>query len=201
MKFNYRFERKDLIDYLKESNRKYNYICLVIFTLFYFGACLDLLSSNATAVLISYVVSILILFSLLKLVTIIFTKLLVKRNDKTKEFVYGTYHVELTENALKEEINGVEYTLNYEDIYRISKHDKWFILYPKNSRTMYLFIRKLFDKSLTYDKALNTILRHYEKRDSKDQNSVQEIKRKEEKPVRNKKKNTQQNKTQKRKAK
>ena len=63
MKFDYTFLKKDFIFFLKESNKKYNYICLIIFTLFYFGACLDLVSTNATAVFLSYIISILILSS------------------------------------------------------------------------------------------------------------------------------------------
>ena len=60
MKFDYKFERKDFLVFLKASNRKYNYICLVLFTIVYFVACLDLMSTNALQVLTSYLVSILI---------------------------------------------------------------------------------------------------------------------------------------------
>jgi len=163
MKFEYQFERKDFINYLKESNKKYNYICLIIFTLFYFGACLDLMSSNAVAVIISYLISILILFSLLKLITVIFVKVMVKRNDKVMEFAYGTYKVEITNKGIKEVINDKELFLAYEDIYRVSKNDKWLILFPKTGNIMYLFIKKLFTKPAVYEKSINMILTNYQK--------------------------------------
>lgn len=163
MKFDYQFERKDFIAYLKDSNKKYNYICLVIFTLFYFGACLDLVSSNAMAVIISYLISILILFSILKLVTVIFVKIMVKRNDKVMEFAYGTYKVEITNEGIKETINGKELFLDYKDIYRVSKNDKWLILFPKTGNVMYLFIKSLFTKASVYEKCINMILSNYQK--------------------------------------
>lgn len=163
MKFDYRFERNDFISYLKDSNKKYNYICLIIFTLFYFGACLDLVSSNAIAVIISYLISILILFSILKVFTIIFVKIMVKRNDKLMEFLYGTYKIEITNEGIKENINDKDLYLSYNDIYRVSKTDKWLILYPKTGNVMYLFIKKLFTKEVVYEKAINMILNNYQK--------------------------------------
>ena len=172
MKFDYTFLKKDFIFFLKESNKKYNYICLIIFTLFYFGACLDLVSTNATAVFLSYIISILILFSILKLITALFVKIMVKRNDKVLEFAYGTYKIEINSEELKETLNDKVFSLKYQDIYRVSKTDKWLILYPKNGKVMYLFLKKLFSKEENYHKCVNMILNNYQKAKTKEEKDV-----------------------------
>lgn len=172
MKFDYTFLKKDFIFFLKESNKKYNYICLIIFTLFYFGACLDLVSTNATAVFLSYIISILILFSILKLITALFVKIMVKRNDKVLEFAYGTYKIEINSDELKETLNDKIFSLKYQDIYRVSKTDKWLILYPKDGKIMYLFLKKLFPKEENYHKCVNMILNHYQKAKTNEEKDV-----------------------------
>jgi membrane protein implicated in regulation of membrane protease activity len=162
MKFNYQFERKDFEEYLKDSNKKYNYACLLIFTVFYFIACFDLLTTNTLALLLSYVISVLILFSILKLVATIFIRVVVKRNDKIMEFAYGTYKVELTDTSIKEEIDGKHFEVAYKDIYHITKTSKYIVIYPKKEKIMYLFIKKLFSKEETYTKCVEMILKQYE---------------------------------------
>jgi hypothetical protein len=183
MKFNYKFEEKDFAYYLKTVNRKYNYICLLLFTIFYFGACLDLITTNTSQVLISYVVSICILFSLLKVVTLLFAKIMILKNNKTLDFAYGTYKVEINDEMVREVLDDKTFELKYEDIYRISKNDKWLILYPKNSKIMFIFIKKAFEKEDVYQKCVHMILEHY--------NHVQTgtpLKVKKEKPKKNLKK-------------
>ena len=86
MKFDMLWTRKDYEKFLKASNRKYNYFCLILFTVVYFIACLDLMSTNAFQVLTSYVVSVLILFTVLNIFIILFVKAILKHNDK--EFSY-----------------------------------------------------------------------------------------------------------------
>lgn len=161
MKFDYQFERKDFEQYLKDSNKKYHYICLIIFTIFYFVTCLDLIAKNAVALFASYAISVLILFSILKLVSTIFVKFLVKRNDKLMEFAYGTYKVELTDKVIKEKIDDKSFELKYEDIGHVTKNNKYLIIYPKNEKIMYLFIKKLFTKEDTYNKCVEMIMSKY----------------------------------------
>ncbi len=175
MKFDYRFERKDFENYLKDSNKKYNYICLVVFTIFYFGACLDLFSTNAFALIVSYIISVIILFSILKLVATIFIKFVVKRNDKVMDFAYGVYKIELADTKIIEKIGDKTFEIAYQDIYHITKNDKYLILYPKEDKMMYLFIKKLFSKEETYEKCVAMILDKYE--------SIKEGKEIQEKPV------------------
>lgn len=186
MKFDYQFEQKDFVAYLKEANNKYNYICLGLFTIFYFGACLDLLSTNAFSVILSYIVSVLILFTILKLITTIFVKIMVRQNNKAMGLAYGTYKIEITETGIKEDIRDQHFEVKYEDIYRISKNDKWLILYPRNEKIMYLFIKKLFPKEATYQKCVNMILKHYGKVKSQEAKPVKN----DVTPSRNKKKKT-----------
>ena len=88
---------------------------------------------------------------------------MVKRNDKLMEFLYGTYKIEITNEGIKENINDKDLYLSYNDIYRVSKTDKWLILYPKTGNVMYLFIKKLFTKEVVYEKAINMILNNYQK--------------------------------------
>lgn len=161
MKFDYQFEQKDFSNYLKETNNKYNYICLALFTIVYFGACLDLLSTNAISVLIYYVICLIILFSILKILTLFFVKGIIARNNKVMGLAYGKYKVEITDQMIIEDIHDQHFELKYEDIYRISKNDKWMVLYPKNEKIMFLFLRKSFTKEATYEKCVNMILRNY----------------------------------------
>ncbi len=170
MKFDYQFERKDFEQYLKDSNKKYHWICLIIFTVFYFCTCFDLIAKNAVALLISYIISVLVLFSILKLVSTIFVKFLVKRNDKIMELAYGTYKIELTDTAIKEKIDDKLYELKYEDIGYVTKNKNYLIIYPKNEKIMYLFIKKLFTKEETYNKCVEMIMSKYES----DKEEVQE---------------------------
>lgn len=163
MKFDYKFERKDFLIFLKASNRKYNYICLVLFTIVYFIACLDLMSTNALQVLTSYLVSILILFTILNIVTILFAKVMAKRNDKVLDFSYGDYIIELTNDKVSLSIKDKIYEFKYEDISRVSKNGKWLVVYPKDNSMMFIFMKKGFKKHSDYEKCINMILKRFHK--------------------------------------
>lgn len=163
MKFDYKFERKDFLVFLKASNRKYNYICLVLFTIVYFVACLDLMSTNALQVLTSYLVSILILFTILNIVTILFAKVMAKRNDKVLDFSYGDYIIELTNDKVSLSIKDKIYGFKYEDISRVSKNGKWLVVYPKDNSMMFIFMKKGFKKHSDYEKCINMILKRFHK--------------------------------------
>lgn len=163
MKFDYKFERKDFLVFLKASNRKYNYICLVLFTIVYFVACLDLMSTNALQVLTSYLVSILILFTILNIVTILFAKVMAKRNDKVLDFSYGDYIIELTNDKVSLSIKDKIYEFKYEDISRVSKNGKWLVVYPKDNSMMFIFMKKGFKKHSDYEKCINMILKRFHK--------------------------------------
>lgn len=162
MNFDYKFERKDFEKFLRASNRKYNYICLLLFTIFYFAACLDLLSTNHSQILTSFGISILILFSILSILTIVFAKIMVKRNDKLIGVSYGIYHIELTNDKIIEQINEKCYEMKYDDISRISKSKKGIVIYSKDNM-MFIFNKKGFLKAHNYEKCVNAILKRYHK--------------------------------------
>ncbi len=161
MKFDMLWTRKDYEKFLKASNRKYNYFCLILFTVVYFIACLDLMSTNAFQVLTSYVVSVLILFTVLNIFIILFVKAILKHNDK--EFSYGMYHVELTNDKIIEDIDDKHYELRYDDISRVSKSNKWLVVYPKENNMMFIFLKKSFKKVSDYEKCVNIILKRFHK--------------------------------------
>lgn len=163
MKFEYKFDKNDYAYFLRESNNKYNYMCLALFTFVYFVTSLDLLESNIAAVFVSYFVSILILFTVLQIVKAIFVKIAVSKNDKSLNYAYGNYKVEITKTKIIEDIDSKHVEIPFKNIYRINKNDKYLILFLEDSDFVYLFLKKSFNKKINYEKCCELILSNYAK--------------------------------------
>lgn len=163
MKFKYNFEREDFNKFLKAYHNRYNLICIGIFTIFFFIFCADLLKTDAGAVLISFVVSALLLYSIMHIVDAIFIKVLINKNDKNYKNTYGEYDIEITDSKIVEKVNDNVFEVTYDNIYKITKSDKWLIIYPRDGKMMYFFIRKLITEKGLYDKIVNKVMTNYNK--------------------------------------
>lgn len=169
MKFDYPFEREDYVKFLKMMNRKSNLICIFLFTIIYFIAVFDLLKNNFLLVCIFYLVSVVVLYCVLTMISLLFANFMAKRNDKILEYAYGTYHISIDEKAIKEEIDGKKFEIQFQDIARVSASKNYFIVYPKSSGIMYIFMKSGFKTIEKYKECKEMIFSYIEKAQNKEE--------------------------------
>ncbi len=162
MKLDYSFEREDYIKFLKMTNNKMNLVCIAFFTLVYFVAIFDLIKGNLALILVFYFISAAILFSILKMISTVFVNLIVKRNDKLLEYAYGTYHISIDKTAIKEEIKDKKFEIKFCAIAHIKNSKNVFVVYPKDSGIMYIFMKSGFKTEKKYQECKETILNYFE---------------------------------------
>ncbi len=173
MKFDYPFEREDYVRFLKMMNKKSNFACMFLFTIVYFIAIFDLLKDNILLVCVFYIVSISILYCVLKMISILFASIMAKRNDKLLEYAYGTYHISIDKKAIKEEIGDKKFEIKFGDVSHVSTSRNYFIVYPKNSGIMYIFMKSSFKTEEKYQECKNMIFSYVEEA-KKEENVVEE---------------------------
>ena len=181
MKFDYPFEREDYVKFLRMMNRKSNFICIFLFTIIYFIAIFDLLKNNFLLVCIFYLVSIVILYCVLTMISLLFSNFMAKRNDKVLEYPYGTYHISIDKKAIKEEIGDKKFEIKFQDVARVSTSKNYFIVYPKNSGIMYIFMKSGFKTIEKYLECKDMVFSYVEKAKSKEE--VVDEQSRENKPV------------------
>ncbi len=162
MKFDYSFTREDYITFLRMLNRKSNLICVFLFTIIYFIAIFDLIKNNFLLVCIFYFVSVAILYSVLTIISLLFAHFMAKRNDKILEYAYGTYHISIDKNGIKEEIENKKFEIKFQEVARISTSKNYFIVHPKNSGIMYIFMKSGFKTVTNYLECKDKILSYIE---------------------------------------
>lgn len=181
MKFDYPFAREEYLKFLKLENRKSNVICMLLFTIVYFIAIFDLLKDNLLSVFVFYLVSIAILYSVLKVISALFAHLLVKRNDKVLEYSYGTYHISIDKTSIQEEIKDKKFEIKFANIARIKVHKNYFVVEPKENGIIYIFMKNNFKTEEKYNECKEMILENYKKAKTGnvEEEPIQEEKKKE----------------------
>jgi hypothetical protein len=183
MKFDYSFTREDYITFLRMLNRKSNLICVFLFTIIYFIAIFDLIKNNFLLVCIFYFVSVAILYSVLTIISLLFAHFMAKRNDKILEYAYGTYHISIDKNGIKEEIENKKFEIKFQEVARISTSKNYFIVHPKNSGIMYIFMKSGFKTVTNYLECKDKILSYIEQVKSGEIEEIEEPEKKESEPL------------------
>lgn len=178
MKFDYSFTREDYITFLRMLNRKSNLICVFLFTIIYFIAIFDLIKNNFLLVCIFYFVSVAILYSVLTIISLLFAHFMAKRNDKILEYAYGTYHISIDKNGIKEEIENKKFEIKFQEVARISTSKNYFIVHPKNSGIMYIFMKSGFKTVTNYLECKDKILSYIEQVKSGEIEEIEEPEKK-----------------------
>ncbi len=176
MKFDYPFVREDYVKFLRMMNRKSNLICLFLFTIIYFIAIFDLVKNNFLLVCIFYLVSAVVLYCVLTMISLLFANFMAKRNDKVLEYAYGIYHISIDEEAIKEEIDDKRFEIKFQDVARVSTSKNYFIVYPKNSGIMYIFMKSSFKTIEKYNECKEMVFSYVEKAKKKEVGGYVELK-------------------------
>lgn len=161
MKLDYTFEREDYIKFLKMSNNKSNFACLLFFTFVYFIAVLDVMKENLLLVFLFYFISIALLYSILKIISTVFANLVVKRNDKVLEYAYGTYHISIDKQVIREEIKEKKIEVKFSSIAHIKVSKNYFVVVHKEGGIFYIFMKSGFKTEEKYRECKELILRNF----------------------------------------
>jgi hypothetical protein len=149
--------RKDYQKHLEEGYFKTSIFYLCFFSLFYLIISFNIIRYNFWLILISYTLYLLAMVIILYLINRVFTYIILKLNDKVMDYPYGEYLCEINDEAFIQKINEKEYVLNWNDVKKIKQTKKYIMLFSKNSKSILVFRKDLFESFEQYDKLVELV--------------------------------------------